>query len=232
MNDFAAAFHTAFVLIGSFDADLREIVSLSLEVSLTASVCAFVIGAPLGTALAIYRFRGRGTLVVTVSALLGLPPVVVGLAVYLLLSRSGPLGSWGILFTPTAMIIAQCALGTPIVIALVHRMAVELWAAYGDSLLVDGASRLRSIPPLLCMGPEGLLTAFLAAFGRAIAEVGAIIIVGGNIRGYTRTMTTAIALETSKGDLSFALALGIILIVLSMMVSAVSLYFGRALSNR
>lgn len=232
MNDFAAAFHTAFVLIGSFDADLREIVSLSLEVSLTASVCAFAIGAPLGTALAIYRFRGRGTLVVTVSALLGLPPVVVGLAVYLLLSRSGPLGSWGILFTPTAMIIAQCALGTPIVIALVHRMAVELWAAYGDSLLVDGASRLRSIPPLLCMGPEGLLTAFLAAFGRAIAEVGAIIIVGGNIRGYTRTMTTAIALETSKGDLSFALALGIILIVLSMMVSAVSLYFGRALGNR
>jgi tungstate transport system permease protein len=232
MNDFASAFHTAFVLIGSFDADLREIVSLSLEVSLTASVCAFAIGAPLGAALAIYRFRGRGALVVTVSALLGLPPVVVGLAVYLLLSRSGPLGSWGILFTPAAMIIAQCALGTPIVIALVHRMAVALWAAYGDSLLVDGASRLRSIPPLLCMGPEGLLTAFLAAFGRAIAEVGAIIIVGGNIRGYTRTMTTAIALETSKGDLSFALALGIILIVLSMMVSAVSLYFGRALGNR
>jgi tungstate transport system permease protein len=232
MNDFAAAFHTAIALIAGSEPELRDIVLLSLKVSLTASACAFVIGAPLGAALAIYRFRGRGALVVIANALLGLPPVVVGLAVYVLLSRSGPLGSLGILFTPTAMVIAQCALGMPIVIALVHRMSVTLWAAYGDSLLVDGASRLRAIPPLLCMGPEGLLTAFLAAFGRAIAEVGAIIIVGGNIRGYTRTMTTAIALETSKGDLSFALALGMILIVLSMLVSAVGLYFGRALTDR
>lgn len=232
MNDFAAAFYTAVALIGGFDQDLRQIMLLSLAVSLTASVCAFIIGAPLGTALAVYRFRGRGALIVIVNALLGLPPVVVGLAVYLLLSRSGPLGSFGILFTPTAMVIAQCALGTPIVMALVHRMAAGLWAAYGDSLLVDGASRLRAMAPLLRMGPEGLLTAFLAAFGRAIAEVGAIIIVGGNIRGYTRTMTTTIALETSKGDLSFALALGILLIVLSMTVSALSLYFGRALTNR
>ena len=199
--------------------------------SLTASACAFAIGAPLGTALAVYRFRGRSALVVVVNALLGLPPVVVGLVVYLLLSRSGPLGSLGILFTPTAMVIAQCALGTPIVIALVHRAVVGLWAAYGDALLVDGASRLRAIPTLMLIGPEELLTAFLAAFGRAIAEVGAIIIVGGNILGYTRTMTTAIALETSKGNLSFALALGIILIVLSMTVSAVSLSLGRALTN-
>ena len=204
---------------------------MSLGVSLTASACAFAIGAPLGTALAIYRFRGRGALVVIVNALLGLPPVVVGLAVYILLSRSGPLGSFGILFTPTAMVIAQCALGTPIVIALVHRAIVGLWGTYGDSLLVDGASRLRAIPTLMLMGPEELLTAFLAAFGRAIAEVGAIIIVGGNILGYTRTMTTAIALETSKGNLSFALALGIILIVLSMTVSAVSLSLGRALTH-
>lgn len=232
MNDFAVAVTTALALIGSFNADLRAIVSLSLEVSLTASACAFAIGAPLGTALAVYRLRGRGVLVVIVNALLGLPPVVVGLAVYLLLSRSGPLGSLGILFTPTAMVIAQCALGTPIVIALVHRATVGLWAVHGDALLVDGASRLRTIPTLMMMGPEGLLTAFLAAFGRAIAEVGAIIIVGGNILGYTRTMTTAIALETSKGNLSFALALGIILIVLSMAVSAVSLSFGRALTNR
>ena len=229
MNDFAAALRTAVDLILGFDAGLRDIVVLSLAVSLTASACAFVIGAPLGTALAIYRFRGRGALVVVVNALLGLPPVVVGLAVYLLLSRSGPLGSFGILFTPTAMVIAQCALGTPIVIALVHRMAVGLWAAYGDALLVDGAARWRAIVPLMRMGPEGLLTAFLAAFGRAIAEVGAIIIVGGNIRGYTRTMTTAIALETSKGDLSLALALGIILIVLSMAVSAASLSLPRLL---
>jgi tungstate transport system permease protein len=232
MNDFAAALRTAVDLIVGFDAGLRDIVMLSLAVSLTASACAFVIGAPLGTALAIYRFRGRGVLVVVVNALLGLPPVVVGLAVYLLLSRSGPLGSFGILFTPTAMVIAQCALGTPIVIALVHRMAVGLWAAYGDALLVDGATRWRAIAPLMRMGPEGLLTAFLAAFGRAIAEVGAIIIVGGNILGYTRTMTTAIVLETNKGNLSLALALGMILIVVSMAVSAVSLGLGRAFGQR
>jgi tungstate transport system permease protein len=205
---------------------------LSLGVSLTASACAFAIGAPLGTALAIYRFPGRGAAVVVVNALLGLPPVVVGLVVYLLLSRSGPLGAFGILFTPTAMVIAQCALATPIVIALVHRPAVGHWRAFGDALLVDGASRLRAIFTLMSIGRDGLLTAFLAAFGRAIAEVGAIIIVGGNIRGYTRTMTTAIALETSKGDLSLALALGMILIVLSITVSAAGLFFARSFSER
>jgi tungstate transport system permease protein len=232
MNDFASAFHIALELIGKFDAELRAIVSLSLQVSLAASACAFAIGAPLGTALAIFRFPGRGLVVVIANSLLGLPPVVVGLAAYLLLSRSGPLGSFGLLFTPAAMIIAQTGLGTPIVIALVHRVAVGLWQAYGDSLLVSGASRLRAIRPLMRMGREGLLTAFLAAFGRAIAEVGAIIMVGGNIRGYTRTMTTTIALETSRGDLSLALALGIILLALSMAVSAVSLYLGRGLIDR
>lgn len=232
MNDFADALYTAVSLIGHLDADLRQIVSLSLGVSLTASICAFVIGAPVGTALAVYRFPGRGGLIVIANALLGLPPVVVGLVVYLLLSRSGPLGSFGILFTPTAMVIAQAILGIPIVIALVHRMTVDVWAAYGDALLVDGASRLRALGPIMLIGRDGLLTAFLAAFGRAIAEVGAIIIVGGNIRGYTRTMTTAIALETSKGELSFALALGIVLIILSMAVSALSLAFGRALTAR
>src|ERR1700685_1151645 len=229
MNDFAAALRTAVDLILGFDAGLRDIVVLSLSVRLTASACAFASGAPRGTALAVYRFRGRGALVVVVNALLGLPPVVVGLAVYLLLSRSGPLGSFGILFTPTAMVIAQCALGTPIVIALVHRMAVGHWRAYGDALLVDGASRARTIWPLTSIGRDGLLTAFLAAFGRAIAEVGAIIIVGGNIRGYTRTMTTTIALETSRGDLSLALALGIILLGLSMAVSGAGLVIGRGL---
>ncbi len=232
MNDFSTALATATKLIASFDPELRGIVVLSLGVSLTASACAFAIGSPFGTALAVYRFRGRDGLIVIANALLGLPPVVVGLAVYLLLSRSGPLGSFGLLFTPTAMIVAQAVLGTPIVIALAHRTAVGVWAAYGDSLLVDGASRLRAIFPIMSMGREGLLTAFLAAFGRAIAEVGAIIIVGGNIRGYTRTMTTAIALETSKGDLSFALALGIILIILSMTVSALSFLFGRAFVGR
>jgi tungstate transport system permease protein len=232
MNDFIQALDTAVRLIIHLDAELRGIVGLSLAVSLTASICAFVIGSPLGAALAVYRFRGRGTLIVIANALLGLPPVVVGLAVYLLLSRSGPLGSFGILFTPAAMVIAQALLGTPIVVALVHRMMVDVWAAYGDALRVDGASRLRAMPPIMSIGREGLLTAFLAAFGRAIAEVGAIIIVGGNIRDYTRTMTTAIALETSKGDLSFALALGIILIALSMMVSAATLLVGRSLTIR
>ena len=227
MNDFAAALRLAVELIGRPDAELGAIVMLSLEVSLTASACAFAIGAPLGTALAVYRFRGRGALIVIANSLLGLPPVVVGLAVYLLLSRSGPLGSLG-----TAMVIAQTALATPIVIALVHRVAAGLWRAYGDSLLVSGATRRRAIGPLMRMGREGLLTAFLAAFGRAIAEVGAIIIVGGNIRGYTRTMTTTIALETSRGDLSLALALGMILIALSMAVSAASLFIGRGLIDR
>ncbi|KWV57333.1 ABC transporter permease [Bradyrhizobium macuxiense] len=232
MNDFAHALETAASLIGHLDAELCEIVALSLGVSLTASGFAFVLGAPLGTALAIYRFRGKGALIVAANALLGLPPVVVGLAVYLLLSRSGPLGSLGILFTPTAMIIAQACLGLPIVVALVHRMMVDVWATYGDALLADGASRPRATWPLMCIARDGLLTAFLAAFGRAIAEVGAIIIVGGNIRGYTRTMTTAIALETSKGELSFALALGLILVIISLTVSALSLFFGRVIAGR
>jgi tungstate transport system permease protein len=232
MNDFSSAFLVSLQLIGEFDAELRAVVLLSLQVSLTGSLCAFVIGVPLGTALAIYRFPGRGFFVVLANALLGLPPVVVGLVVYLLLSRSGPLGSLGLLFTPTAMTVAQTVLGTPIVIALVHRSAGGLWRAYGDSLLVSGATRLRAMRPLMTMGREALLTAYLAAFGRAIAEVGAIMIVGGNIRGYTRTMTTTIALETSRGDLSLALALGIILLCISMTVSAASLLVGRGLAER
>jgi len=232
MDDFAQALETAARLIGHFDAELRGIVFLSLGVSLTASFVAFAIGAPLGAALAIYRFHGREALIVIANALLGLPPVVVGLVVYLLLSRSGPLGALGILFTPTAMIIAQVILCVPIVVALVHRTMVDLWASYGDAFLVDGASRLRAMWSLMRIGCEGLLTAFLAAFGRAIAEVGAIIIVGGNVRGYTRTMTTAIVLETSKGELSFALALGIILVILSITVSALSFLFGRVLTGR
>ena len=232
MSDFAAAFATAFDLIARLDPQLLGIVSLSLIVSLTASLLAFAIGAPIGSALAVYRFPGRGALIVFANALLGLPPVVVGLVVYLLLSRSGPLGSFGILFTPTAMVIAQSMLALPIVVALVHRTTTGLWATYGDLLLNDGATRFRSLWSLMNIGRDGMLTAFLAAFGRAIAEVGAIIIVGGNIQGYTRTMTTAIALETSKGDLPLALALGIILIVLSMTVSGVGLFFGRGLTSR
>jgi tungstate transport system permease protein len=220
MHDFAQAFINAFSLISSLDPELIGIVGLSLRVSLSASIFAMIIGAPIGVLLAISRFRGRQALIVIANALLGLPPVVVGLAVYLLLSRSGPLGSAGLLFTPTAMVIAQTAITTPIVVALVHRPATLLWAEYSDLARTDGVSVPRSVALVFALARASLLTAFLAAFGRAIAEVGAIIIVGGNIRGYTRTMTTAIALETSKGELSLALGLGLILLTVSIVVSA------------
>lgn len=228
MNDFARSIVAAFTLIGEADPELLGIVALSVRVSLTASIVALLIGAPFGAFLAISRFRGRQVVIVLTNALLGLPPVVVGLALYLLLSRSGPLGAAGLLFTPTAMVIAQTLLATPIVVALVHRPASLLWAEYGDLARIDGLSTLRSISLLFALGRTSLLTAFLAAFGRAIAEVGAIIIVGGNIRGFTRTMTTAIALETSKGDLPLALGLGLILLALSVAVSTVAfLLVGR-----
>ncbi|MBR1174495.1 ABC transporter permease [Bradyrhizobium sp. KB893862 SZCCT0404] len=228
MNDFAQSFAAAFTLIGEADAELLGIVALSVRVSLTASIVALLIGAPFGAFLAITRFRGRQVIIVLTNALLGLPPVVVGLALYLLLSRSGPLGPAGLLFTPTAMVIAQTLLATPIVVALVHRPSSLLWAEYGDLARIDGLSALRSMALLLALGRTSLLTAFLAAFGRAIAEVGAIIVVGGNIRGFTRTMTTAIALETSKGDLPLALGLGLILLALSVAVSTVAfLLVGR-----
>jgi tungstate transport system permease protein len=228
MNDFTQSIATAFTLIARLDAELVGIVWLSLRVSLSASIIALAIGAPLGVWLAISRFRGRQALIILANALLGLPPVVAGLAIYLLLSRSGPLGFAGLLFTPTAMIIAQVILTTPIVVALVHRPASLLWAEYADLARSDGLSHLRSMMLLFSLGRASLLTAFLAAFGRAIAEVGAIIIVGGNIRGYTRTMTTTIVLETSKGELSLALGLGLILVSLSVTVSTVAfLLVGR-----
>jgi tungstate transport system permease protein len=228
VNDFARSVTAALALIGSLDAELIGIVALSLRVSLSASVIALAIGAPLGAWFAIARFPGRQAVIVITNALLGLPPVVVGLALYLLLSRSGPLGAAGLLFTPSAMIIAQTLLATPIVVALVHRPASLLWAEYADLARTDGLSHWRSIGLLFALGRASLLTAFLAAFGRAIAEVGAIIIVGGNIRDYTRTMTTAIALETSKGDLPLALGLGLILLALSVAVSTTAfLLVGR-----
>ncbi len=222
MNDFARSVDTALSLIGSLDSELLNIVGLSLRVSLTASVAALLMGAPIGAWLAIVKFRGRQVIIVLTNALLGLPPVVVGLALYLLLSRSGPLGSAGLLFTPTAMVIAQTLLATPIVVALVHRPATLLWAEYSDLARIDGLSVVRSIGLVFALGRTSLLTAFLAAFGRAIAEVGAILIIGGNIRGFTRTMTTAIALETSKGDLPLALGLGLILLALSVGVATVA----------
>jgi tungstate transport system permease protein len=227
MSDLGRAFAHAFELIAGFDPELAGIVMLSLRVSLTATLIAFLVGAPLGAALAVCRFPGRGAVLVLVNALLGLPPVVAGLVVYLLVSRSGPLGGLGILFTPAAMIFAQALLALPIVVALVHRHMEGLWAEYGDVLRADGASRPRAVATLFNIGRAGFVTAFLAAFGRAIAEVGAILIVGGNIRGYTRTMTTAITLETTKGDLPLALGLGIILVCLSLAVSATALALGH-----
>lgn len=220
MEEFHRAFLAAVDLIVRGDAELIEIVALSLRVSVTATIIATSIGAPLGVLLAISRFPGRETAIVVANAMLGLPPVVVGLMVYLMLSRSGPAGFLDWLFTPAAMILAQVILTTPIVVALVHRHTEGLWRDYGDPLRADGASRARAIAELLKIGRAGLLTAILFAFGRAISEVGAIIVVGGNIRGVTRTMTTAIALETSKGELSFALGLGMILMVLSVAASA------------
>jgi tungstate transport system permease protein len=227
MQDFDQAFISALARIRTLDPELVAIVALSLRVSLSASIIAMVIGAPLAGLLAISRFRGQQALIVLVNALLGLPPVVVGLAVYLVLSRSGPLGFAGLLFTPAAMVMAQTVLATPIVIALVHRAVATLWLQYGDLVRIDGAPRGRAILELFAIGRGALLTAFLAAFGRAIAEVGAIIVVGGNIRGYTRTMTTTIALETSKGNLSLAFGLGLVLILLSVSVSAAAFVLDR-----
>ncbi|WP_406855697.1 ABC transporter permease [Alsobacter sp. KACC 23698] len=227
MEDLALALLLALRLIVSFDPELVGIVGLSLRVSATATLIAFAIGAPLGAALAVWRFPGRGAVVVGVHALLGLPPVVVGLALYLLLSRAGPLGDLGLLFTPAAMIAAQSVLALPIVVALSHRAVEANWRDYGPALLVDGASRLRACAEMLRMARGALVTVALAAFGRCIAEVGAILVVGGNIRGFTRTMTTAIALETSKGELSFALALGVVLISISAAVSAAAFALQR-----
>jgi len=214
------AVRDAIGLVMGLDAGLFRVIALSLAVSLSATVAAAAIGLPLGAALSIFRFRGRSLLILLANALLGLPPVVVGLALYLLLSRSGPLGFLGILFTPAAMIVAQFLLALPIVAALSHRAMEGVWREFGDDLLVSGASRGSAIPHVLSIGRRGALTASLAGFGRSISEVGAILIVGGNIAGYTRTMTTTIVLETSKGDLGFALALGFVLITISVLVSA------------
>ena len=200
--------------------ELWDIIGLSLGVSLAATAVAAFLGLPLGVALAIWRFPGRRTLVVVTNALLGLPPAVVGLALYLALSHSGPFGELGLLFTPAAMIVAQAVLALPIVTALTHRAAEDLWAAFGDALMDLGASRWRALPVLIQMGRLNMLTAVLAGFGRTVSEVGAILVVGGNIAGYTRTMTTAIVLETSQGDLPLALGLGLVLIGLTMMISA------------
>ena len=202
------------------DAALRHIVGLSLGVSLTATVIAALIGLPLGAVLAVYRVPGRRVLVLLANALLGLPPVVVGLALYLLLSRAGPLGGLGLLFTPAAMVAAQALLALPIVTALGHSTSAAVWGRYGDDFLALGLTRLQALPHLFRIGRDENLTAVLAGFGRSVSEVGAILMVGGNVAGYTRTMTTAITLETSQGHLAYALALGIVLITISVGISS------------
>jgi tungstate transport system permease protein len=210
------------------DPALMAIVGLSLIVSLAAVALATVIGLPVGAAVALIRFPGREAVIVTLNALMGLPPVVVGLAVYLLLSRSGPLGSWGLLFTPQAMVIAQTILVAPIIAALARQTIEDLWVEYRDELAALDIGPLRRVATLIWDARFSLTTALLAGFGRAAAEVGAIIIVGGNIEGFTRTMTTAIALETSKGDLPLAMGLGIVLIAIVIVVNALAWTARRA----
>ncbi|MBZ8131906.1 ABC transporter permease [Afifella sp. IM 167] len=232
MQDFAGAFAEAFRLVVSLDADLIEIVLLSLEVSLGAVLAAAVIGLPLGAILAVTRFAGRPAIIVFLNALMGLPPVVVGLAVYLLLSRAGPFGVLDLLYTPLAMIIAQTILVTPIIAALTRQTIGDLKEEYDDQLRVFGIGPFASVATLIWDARFSLMTAMLAGFGRAIAEVGAVIIVGGNIHHVTRVMTTTIALETSKGNLALALGLGVLLVSIAIAVNiVVSLMGGRALRS-
>lgn len=220
MQDFWASIQAAITLIARFDADLVEIVLLSLQVTSTAVLISCLIGMPLGALLAVGRFPGRAILTVLVNATMGLPPVVVGLVVYMTLSQSGPFAVLNLLYTPTAMIIAQVILVTPIVAALAAQVIEDLNVEYDDLLHVMGASRLQTILTLLWDARASLMTAALAGFGRAFAEVGAVMIVGGNINHVTRVMTTAIALETSKGALALALALGIVLLIISIAINA------------
>jgi tungstate transport system permease protein len=219
---------SALQLVLSGDPALVAIVQLALIVSLSAVFFAALIGVPLGAMIALTTFPGRDGVIVVLNALMGLPPVVVGLAVYLALSRSGPLGSWGLLFTPQAMIIAQTVLVAPIVAALSRQTIEDLWAEYRDELTAMNVGPLGRVATLIWDARFSLVTALLAGFGRAAAEVGAVIIVGGNIDGYTRTMTTAIALETSKGDLSLAIGLGMVLIAIVVVINALAWTARRA----
>lgn len=232
MNEISLAFGQAIALIAQFDQTLLEIVLLSLRVSLTAVLIATLIGLPLGAAIAVGRFPGRNAVIVGLNALMGLPPVVAGLLIYLLLSRAGPLGEFGLLFTPTAMIIAQAFLITPIVAALARQAIEDAWVEYRDQLRSLGANNLSASFTLLWDTRFSLLTAVLAGFGRAAAEVGAVMIVGGNIDGVTRVMTTAIALETSKGDLPLALGLGVILMTLVITLNAAAYLTKEAAERR
>jgi len=219
MSSLVDAFSNALHLLVSFDSNLVEIVLLSLQVSLSAVLLAALVGLPLGAALAVSRFPGRRAAVVVLNAMMGLPPVVVGLVVYLLLSRSGPMGFLAWLFTPTAMVFAQFLLITPLIAALSRQAIEDLWEEYRELLRSLDVGKRAAVGTLLWDGRHRLLTTLLAGYGRAIAEVGAVIIVGGNIAHVTRVMTTAIALETSKGDLALALGLGIVLVFISLLIN-------------
>ena len=219
---------SALQLVLSGDPALFAIVVLALVVSLSAVLLAALIGVPLGALIALTSFRGRDGVVVLLNTLMGLPPVVVGLVVYLALSRSGPLGAWGLLFTPQAMVIAQTILVAPIIAALSRQTIEDLWHEYRDELTAMNVGWMRRVGTLVWDARFSLITALLAGFGRAAAEVGAVIIVGGNIEGYTRTMTTAIALETSKGNLPLAIGLGIVLMAIVLMVNALAWAVRRA----
>lgn len=220
MNDITQGLYEAARLVFALDSDLLEIVGLSLRVTLTAVLIASVIGLPLGAWLVINRFRFRRTTIAVLNALMGLPPVVVGLFVYMLLSRSGPFGVLDLLFTPTAMVIAQVIIILPLIASISHQTIRDLWAEYHDLLISMGASRGQRIAALLWDGRRALLTAMLAGFGRGIGEVGAIMIVGGNIDHSTRVLTTAISLETGKGNFAFAMGLGFVLIGLAVVVNS------------
>ena len=220
MNTVAEATYQALGLVLSADSKLVGVVLLSLRVSLAAVVLGCMIGLPLGAAIAVNDFRGRRSVIVILNGLMGLPSVVVGLVVYLLLSRAGPLGSWGILFTPTAMVIAQTILITPTIAALSRQIVADAWQEYREQLRSLGETKLGAATTLLWDLRFSLMTIVLAGFGRAVSEVGAVMIVGGNIDGVTRVMTTTIALETSKGDLPLALGLGIILLSIVLALNA------------
>ncbi|MFD0917723.1 ABC transporter permease [Pseudahrensia aquimaris] len=233
MNELLEGLSTALRLVFSADRELLEITARSLQVTLSAVLIASLIGLPLGAWLAVNRFRFRRATIIMLNALMGLPPVVVGLIVYILLSRSGPFGVFGLLFTPTAMIIAQVIIITPIIASIAHQAIRELWADYHDLLISLNTSKWQRIKTLIFDARRSLLTASLAGFGRAIGEVGAIMIVGGNIDHVTRVLTTAIALETSKGDFALALALGLILIALAVAVNlAIHLVSGTERGGR
>jgi tungstate transport system permease protein len=232
VNTISDAFLLSLQMMAQLDPELLRIIGLSLRVSLTAVIIGSIIGLPLGALLALTRFPGRNACIVLLNACMGLPPVVVGLIVYLILSRSGPLGAFGWLFTPAGMVLAQVVLITPIVAALSRQTVADLWVEYEEQLRSLGLTPMKAIATLLWDGRYSLSTAVFAGFGRAIAEVGAIIIVGGNINGFTRTMTTAISLETSRGDLALAMALGIVLLAIAISINAAATAAGNAARRR